>query len=293
MPDPFEALHTPVIPVHPDPAFAERLRARVQRALYLPKGVTVSDLAQTSPTQRAAPSAVEGIRHGDIGYVSLWVPDVEQAAAFYTAVLGWSYRPGEAGPNRLVAGAGVDHGLAGGYEHPTLFLCFAVDDIAAALERVRDGGGQTQEPTAQPYGLIASCVDDDGTAFAVYQPPAGEREPRPPRNGVRNGDLSYVTMEVRDSARARAFYGSVLGWRFTPGRVADGWGPDDVSPMTGMHGGHDVATVVPMYRVDDIRAAVATVRASGGTATDPEQQPYGLTSECVDDQGTRFYLGQH
>ena len=62
--------------------------------------------------------------------------------------------------------------------------------------------------------------------------------------------------------------------------------------MTGMHGGHDVATGVPMYRVDDIEAAVARVRAAGGTATDPERQPYGISAECVDDQGTRFYLGQ-
>jgi predicted enzyme related to lactoylglutathione lyase len=48
-----------------------------------------------------------------------------------------------------------------------------------------------------------------------------------------------------------------------------------------------------MYRVDDIHAAVERVRAEGGSATDPERQPYGLSSTCVDDQGTRFYLGQH
>jgi uncharacterized protein len=48
-----------------------------------------------------------------------------------------------------------------------------------------------------------------------------------------------------------------------------------------------------MYRVDDIHAAVAEVRARGGRATDPEQQPYGLSAECADNQGTHFYLGQH
>jgi predicted enzyme related to lactoylglutathione lyase len=47
-----------------------------------------------------------------------------------------------------------------------------------------------------------------------------------------------------------------------------------------------------MYLVDDIGAAVERVRAAGGTASDPERQPYGVTSDCVDDQGTRFYLGQ-
>src|SRR5579872_1425493 len=44
MPDPFDTLRVPDIPVDPDPAFAARLRARVARALTLPEGVTVSDL---------------------------------------------------------------------------------------------------------------------------------------------------------------------------------------------------------------------------------------------------------
>jgi uncharacterized protein len=48
---------------------------------------------------------------------------------------------------------------------------------------------------------------------------------------------------------------------------------------------------VPMWKVDDVAAAVERVRAAGGTATDPERQPYGTTSEATDDQGVRFYLG--
>src|SRR5256885_12526458 len=44
MPDPFEGLRSPAPPADPDPAFAARLRARVARALALPKGVTVSNL---------------------------------------------------------------------------------------------------------------------------------------------------------------------------------------------------------------------------------------------------------
>lgn len=48
--------------------------------------------------------------------------------------------------------------------------------------------------------------------------------------------------------------------------------------MLGLHGGHDRTTVVPMYRVDDVRAAVAAVRSRGGTATDVDQAPYGSTS---------------
>ncbi len=84
----------------------------------------------------------------------------------------------------------------------------------------------------------------------------------------------------------------MLGWRFEPGRVDDGWGVVDMAPMAGLQGGHPESTGVPMYRVDDIAAAVARVRAAGGTSTDPEPQPYGVSAECHDDQGTHFYLGQ-
>jgi predicted enzyme related to lactoylglutathione lyase len=46
-----------------------------------------------------------------------------------------------------------------------------------------------------------------------------------------------------------------------------------------------------MWKVDDVAAAVARVRAAGGTATEPERKPYGLTATCTDDQGMPFYLG--
>ena len=62
--------------------------------------------------------------------------------------------------------------------------------------------------------------------------------------------------------------------------------------MTGMHGGNLQATTVPMYRVDDMGAAISRIRAAGGSAPEPDRQAYGLQALCVDDQGTRFYLWQ-
>jgi len=237
--------------------------------------------------------AAKGPRHGDIGYVSLWVPDAERAAAFFEAVLGWQYRPAVDDHARQVEGLNIHHGIQGGVPRPTLFLCFAVDDVDAAVSRVSRAGGTADEPTVEPYGRMAGCVDDQGVRFAVFEPPGGTPAGAAPApNGGRHGDLAYLTMEVVDSARSREFYGAVLGWRFQPGHVEDGWTIEDVSPMTGVHGGDPWATTLPMYRVDDIDTAVRRVRDAGGTATDPEVKPYGVTSECTDDQGTRFYLGR-
>jgi uncharacterized protein len=286
MPDPFEALRAPTIPAHPDPDFAARLRARVMAALAQPRGVPVPE-----PSVDTAVSP-DALRQGDLAYASLWVPDVARAADFFGAVLGWTYEADGDGQRRRVIGTTPHHGMWRNQDRGTLFLCFVVDDLSAAIARVRTAGGSADEPTQEPYGLVAMCADDQGMQFSLYQSPEGDRGVRGPVNGYRQGDLGYVTLEVRDSARARAFFGSVLGWQFTPGRVSDGWGVTDTVPMTGMQGGHDRDTVVPMYLVDDVAAAVERVRAAGGTATDPERRPYGVTSDCADDQGTRFYLGQ-
>jgi predicted enzyme related to lactoylglutathione lyase len=412
MTDPFDALREPVVPTDPDPDFAASLRARIERALALPRGVAVTSTTVQEPQTAALGAAIpylavpngsgrraldwyvevfdarlvgepitmddgrvghaelalsggtlylaeefpeigvvapspagtpvslslrvpdvaeamrraisrggrmpramyddygsrnvtivdpfghrwllhtplselpETQRSGDVGYAWLTVPDPDRAAAFYAAVLGWEYAPGYAEGGRQIVGQSLPMGIGRG--QPGWHLSYAVDDVAAAVERVRAAGGTATEPEDRPYGTAADGVDDQGTVFALHRAGSGSRSPE---NGARQGDLSYLTLEVVDSARFRTFYGQVLGLTFTGGRIDDGWSVPGVSPMTGMHGGNAANIVVPMWKVDDVAAAVERVRAAGGTATDPERQPYGTTSEATDDQGVRFYLG--
>jgi predicted enzyme related to lactoylglutathione lyase len=239
----------------------------------------------------AAEPALPSYRPGDVTYASLWVPDADRAARFFESVLGWSYVGGRGTQRQHVAGHRPSQGLYGGQSRSTLFCCYVVNDVAAAVERVRAAGGRGGEPAQQPYGLVADCVDDQGMSFALCEPPADDAVGvRPPPNGTEQGDISYITLEVPDYDRARAFYGAVLGWDFSsPGQAGD---PVDVVPMFGISGGHSEPAGVPMWRVDDVAAAVTRVRSAGGTSTEPQQRPYGVTAECTDDQGTRFYLGQ-
>lgn len=400
MTDPFDVLREPVVPAHPDPAFAARLRARLERLLALPRGVhpmsplipylavpvgsgqqaldwygdilgarlqgepilmpdgklghaeldldgatlylseAFPEIGVVAPAEDGTPVSlslrVDNVaetmrravsqggrspralydahgsrnatvidpfghrwllhsplaalpdtdRQGDIGYAWLTAPDPDRAADFYAAVLGWRYTPGRVAGGRNVEGQSLSLGIGAG--EPGWHLSYAVDDVAAAVERVRAAGGTATAPEDRAYGSAADGVDDQGVAFSLHRAGAG---PRSPENGARPGDLSYLTLEVVDSARARAFYGQVLGWTFSPGGMADGWSPQGVSPMTGMHGGNERHSAVPMWKVDDVPAAVERVRAAGGTATDPEEMPYGITADCRDDQGVRFYLG--
>ena len=98
---------------------------------------------------------------------------------------------------------------------------------------------------------------------------------------------------MADSAPVREFYGSVLGWRFAAGHANDGWQIEDVAPMGGIGGGADQPRTKPMWRVDDIAfsgRAGSRRRRHGDRGR--AAQPYGTQSECVDDQGSHFYLGQ-
>lgn len=229
-----------------------------------------------------------GRRHGDIGYASLNVPDAGRAAAFYGAVLDWRYEPAAAGRSRQVVGQGLHHGIWGQDGPPTLFLAFAVADLDAALAAVAAAGGTAGGAEEQPWGRVADCHDDQGTAFALYQPPAGALDAGAPRPAgpARPGDLVYVTLEVPDPGKARAFYGSVLGWR----AADDGGNVAGVHPRIGILGGAARATAVPVYAVAGLDAALARVGDAGGTAGPAEHEPYGRIAECRDDQGTRFAL---
>jgi predicted enzyme related to lactoylglutathione lyase len=109
---------------------------------------------------------------------------------------------------------------------------------------------------------------------------------------VPSGEIAYLTLEMPDLRAANDFYTTVFGWQFTPGHVANGRQVRGPVPMTGVAGDADVPGAVALFAVDDVAAAVARVRAAGGTATEPERQPYGVTSSCTDDQGMRFYLGE-
>ena len=240
-------------------------------------------MTDSNPTHRYRP--------GDIGYVSVQVPDGARAAAFYAAVLDWAYHEG-GGERYEVQGVVPNCAVRGDAGRPDLFCCYVAADVLETGERVRGAGGTVGELQTRPFGVLADCVDDQGTEFALWQPPSGElADPGTDVPEAQVGALSYLTLEVVDAARAREFYGRVLGWRMLPGSTEDGWQVEGPAPMAGISGGHVQASAVPMWRVADVAQTVQRIRAAGGTATDPEVKPYGVIATCTDDQGTRFYVG--
>lgn len=230
----------------------------------------------------AAP-AVHQPGHGDIVYASLQVADADRAAAFYSAVLGWTP---QGGAGRYLVEGSPRVGIVADPARRTLFCCYAVADLDAAVERVRAAGGHSEGPTDQPHGRVADCTHAGGAPFALYQLDPDYTAVGGP------GGLAYVTHLTTDAQSFRDFFGAVLGWTFTPGHAEDGWNLASGTPGGGVAGGQPEPRAEAMWSVPDIDAAVERVRAAGGTASDPEQMPYGRSAKCVDDQGTQFWLGQ-
>jgi len=115
------------------------------------------------------PARATRLRQGDAAHVTMVTRDAEAAKEFYEAVLRVPFSAGHPGAWRTDETRPPLGILSSGAE-PEVQLSYRVDDIAAAVERVRAAGGHADEPVRRPYGLLADCVDDQGATFHLWQP---------------------------------------------------------------------------------------------------------------------------
>jgi uncharacterized glyoxalase superfamily protein PhnB len=109
-------------------------------------------------------------RQGDVAHVTMTAPDPDRARDFYEAVLQVPFSPAHPGTWRTDQ-VSPPFGIRPAPDaEPQVQLSYRVDDIAAAVERVRAAGGRADEPRRMPYGLHAECTDDAGMTFRLVQP---------------------------------------------------------------------------------------------------------------------------
>lgn len=276
MPDPLQVLRLPNTPAEPDPGFASTLRARLARALD-PTGARVSALTPY-----------------------LAVNDARRAMGWYGEVFGarvdgqpYDMPDGRIGHAELLLGEQrlmlSDAYPEIGVVAPTgagtsVSLHLSVSDVDAVTAAARDAGAEVVRPPAdQPYGRSAALLDPFGHRWMVMTPPGAVAPP---------SRVDYLTIATPDVPRTKAFFGALLGWRFTPGSVPDGWQVEGLTPPAGLWGGAAEHGVSLTFSVDDVAAAVKRVRELGGAAGEPAARPYGLLADCADDQGVGFSLLQ-
>ena len=116
------------------------------------------------------PAQVTRLRQGDVANVTIRAPDAHRAKEFYEAVLQVPFSSGHPGTWRTEETTPPLGIMSSQGAEPEVQLSYRVDDVAAAVERVRAAGGHADEPVRRPFGLLASCVDDQDRTFHLWQP---------------------------------------------------------------------------------------------------------------------------
>ncbi|WP_320774131.1 VOC family protein [Streptomyces sp. CRN 30] len=147
-------------------------------------------------------------------WVTLTSRDLKATEEFYSAVLGWQWRPAQLGDRFRIAlsdGAPVAGiaAVASQWQMAVAWMpYFAVTDADLVASRVQERGGTAAVgPISFPPGRAALLADRDGASFGVWE---GDlftdwetwRRDRP----------AFIRLRTRDAFDAAIFYGEVLDW---------------------------------------------------------------------------------
>jgi uncharacterized protein len=112
---------------------------------------------------------------GELSFFELGTGDYERAKTFYSELFGWKFEATDGGGR--IATPTVPGGIHPSDAGAGPYVFFAVDDIDAALAKVRELGGsgdamdETPDTVAE-FGRFALCKDDQGSSFGLHQRPA-------------------------------------------------------------------------------------------------------------------------
>lgn len=240
-------------------------------------------------------------------WADLWTSDVEGARRFYGSLFGWE--PTDPDPafggyfnftraGAPIAGAMGDMGDQKASDTWKMYL--ATPHAAATVERAAAAGATVVFPAmaVADLGVQAVMTDPAGAAFGVWEP------------GTHRGFSalnvpdapSWFELHTTDHDGAVEFYCAVFELEaarsesalpFTYTVLRDAAGIDRAGVMDAT--GNLPAGVGPhwlvYWQVDDAAAAVARVRALGGTVIHgPDATPFGQLAAVADPSGARLQL---
>ena len=233
----------------------------------------------------------------ELFYVALPAPDLTRSATFYGKVLGWQVGGGSQGGhvNNTTTPCGFARGQSAMGGSTVYFVTKPEQSLEEAMELVTSNGGKVERVEDYGFGRCAFCNDNQGTAFCLQDISKDASETFKthavdPAKGSLPGDLLWFSLGVAgDGKKAQAFYKAVLGWEFSENITGDE--SLRITNLRGPTGQLDIgkySKTTLWFQVDDLETARATIQQAGGKAQSASQGPYGLCSECVDDQGAAF-----
>jgi predicted enzyme related to lactoylglutathione lyase len=251
--------------------------------------------------------------HGKFVWYELLTSDTKAAEAFYTKVVGWTAKDsGMPGMSYTIlwAGEATVAGMMTMPEEPRKQGAppawsgyIAVDDVDAAVEKVKRLGGMIHMPATDipDVGRFAVAADPQGAVFLPFKPIPPSTPPVAPAAGA-PGTIGWNELYASDWEKAFAFYSDMFGWKKDQTM--------DMGPMgtyqlfTAASGGPAIGGMfnkpaeVPVnfwlyyFVIDDIDAAAERVKAEGGKVLfGPMEVPGGaFIVQCQDPQGAVFAL---
>ena len=174
----------------------------------------------------------------------------------------------------------------------------AVDDAAAAMDQVRDHGGQVLAEPMDVMGLgtMAIALDPAGAPFGVWK--AGTHTGFQVYN--ESGTVVWNEHLAADFDAAKSFYAAVFGWAYND-MSGDGFSTPPSRPPTGTRPAASVGcrsaaasphrgwSTSPFRDTDGARRPSRQARRHR-LLTPPMDSPYGRLAVVSDDQGAAFSL---
>ncbi len=245
-------------------------------------------------------ATMNGYDDGVFCWVDLATPDLAAAVEFYGGLFGWTpdAQPSERGGYTIFLLDGAP--VAGVGEHEPGYQSawnnyVKVDDIEAVAARAEALGAEVVFPVqdAMGAGRLAYFRGPEGETFALW-------EPRGHRGAGRvnePGCLAWNELCGQDLPKLQTFYAELFGWRFEDmegyrvircGERPNG-GLLQIAPEWGPH----PSCWTPYFNVTDLAAAVARVKALGGSCeVEAIDTPGGKASVVKDPWGAAFELIQ-
>jgi uncharacterized protein len=245
--------------------------------------------------------------HGRFVWYELMTTDIEIAKAFYAGVTGWSTRDAAArGYSLFTIGGSPVAGLVNVPEDarrmgaaPHWIGYVGVDDVDAAVDRIKRAGGAVYVPPTDVVGISRFSVVADPQMATLALVKGRKAGPANPADPDAPGRVGWHELLAADWEKAFAFYREMFGWEKADSHsgamgVYQGFSAGG-KPIGGMF--TKPATLpVPFwlyyFNTDDIEAAAKRVEAGGGEILyGPTAAPGGIwIVHCTDPQGALFAL---
>ncbi|MFJ8884676.1 VOC family protein [Streptomyces sp. NPDC102402] len=239
-------------------------------------------------------------------WVHLVTRDLEDAQRFYSAVLGWTFRPGPLGREFVmarsegvpVAGIGA---VASAYQVAVAWMpYFSVRDADVVSDRIRERSGTVGVgPLTVGQGRAVLAADRDGASFGVWEWTGRAATLAPSGNRAH----AWLRLRTRDAFDAAIFYGEVLGWESgEPGGCEVAYVKEEVlvrcngRPLARISSGAVEAAPDPQVRphwqvqfpVADVGATVLAAERGGGTLMERRTVQHGSEATLRDPDGGLF-----